>query len=67
MHESVEVQKKGEMGQGVIAMMDLLLKDLENQLTVGATEEKNAQEYAESRFASVRLPFLFVCCFSLWR
>jgi archaellum component FlaC len=42
------VQKKGEMGAGVIAMMDLLLKDLDNQITVGETEEKNAQEDYET-------------------
>ena len=54
MHESVEVQKEGQMGQGVIAMMDLLLKDLENQLTVGATEEKNAQEDYETAMADAK-------------
>jgi hypothetical protein len=54
MHESVEVQKQGQMGQGVIAMMDLLLKDLENQLTVGATEEKNAQEDYETAMADAK-------------
>jgi len=54
---------KGEMGAGVIAMMDLLLKDLDNQITVGETEEKNAQEdyetfsadSAEKRTADVKL------------
>merc|ERR1719253_1578079 len=63
MHETVQVQKKGEMGAGVIAMMDLLLKDLDNQITVGETEEKNAQEdyetfsadSAEKRTADVKL------------
>jgi len=51
MHESAEVQKKSEMGQGVIALMDLLLKDIENQITVGETEEKNAQEDYETFMA----------------
>jgi len=54
MHESAEVQKKDEMGQGVIAMMDLLLKDIENQLTVGNTEEKNAQEDYEQAMADAK-------------
>jgi hypothetical protein len=49
--ENAEVNKKGEMGQGVIAMMDLLLKDLEGQITVGKTEEKNAQEDYETFMA----------------
>merc|ERR1719253_1999983 len=42
--EHVQTQKKGEEGAGVIAMMDLLLKDLQGQITVGETDEKNAQE-----------------------
>merc|ERR1740117_2667932 len=46
-----ELKKKDEMGQGVIAMMDLLLKDIDNQLTVGETEEKNAQEDYETLMA----------------
>jgi len=54
MHETVQVEKKGEMGAGVIAMMDLLLKDLDNQLTVGATEEKNAQEDYETAMADAK-------------
>merc|ERR1740130_1745616 len=54
LQESVEVQKKDEMGQGVIAMMDLLLKDIENQLTVGNTEEKNAQEDYETAMADAK-------------
>jgi hypothetical protein len=40
----VHDQKKGEEANGVIAMMDLLLKDLEGQMTVAETDEKNAQE-----------------------
>jgi septal ring factor EnvC (AmiA/AmiB activator) len=40
----VHDQKKGEEANGVIAMMDLLLKDLESQMTVAETDEKNAQE-----------------------
>jgi hypothetical protein len=46
-----QYKKKAEEGAGVIAMMDLLLKDLENQITVGKTEEKNAQEDYETLMA----------------
>jgi len=42
--EHVQSQKKTQEGAGVIAMMDLLLKDLQGQITVGETDEKNAQE-----------------------
>merc|ERR1712072_55868 len=35
-------KKTGESG-GVIAMIDLLVKDLDNEMTVGKTEEKDAQ------------------------
>merc|ERR1719287_206837 len=34
--------------------MDLLLKDIENQLTVGNTEEKNAQEDYETAMADAK-------------
>jgi hypothetical protein len=43
-HMHQEVQKKTEESAGVIAMMDLLLKDLESQMQVAETDEKNAQE-----------------------
>merc|ERR1719310_557899 len=49
--DSVEFKKKGQEAAGVIAMMDLLLKDLENQINVGETEEKNAQEDYETLMA----------------
>jgi hypothetical protein len=45
------VQKKTQESGGVIAMMDLLTKDLDNQITVGTTEEKNAQEDYETAMA----------------
>jgi len=53
MHSQSEdaVKKSSEAGAGVIAMMDLLSKDLENQITVGETEEKNAQEDYETAMA----------------
>jgi len=35
--------KKGEESTGVIAMIDLLIRDLEKELTEAATEEKNSQ------------------------
>jgi hypothetical protein len=41
--------KKAEESNGVIAMMDLLVQDLEKEMTVAETEEKNAQaEYEET-------------------
>jgi len=43
-HMHQDVQKKTEESAGVIAMMDLLLKDLESQMQVAETDEKNAQE-----------------------
>jgi len=43
----VQVHKAQE-SSGVIAMMDLLSKDLEHQITVAQTEEKNAQEDYET-------------------
>jgi len=50
-HDEVEVQKKTEMGAGVIAMMDLLTKDLASQNQVAETDEKNAQEDYETAMA----------------
>jgi chromosome segregation ATPase len=42
-------RKKGEETTGVIAMIDLLIRDLDKELTEAATEEKNAQkEYEEA-------------------
>jgi hypothetical protein len=40
-------KKSGESG-GVMAMMDLLVADLEKEMTVAETEEKNAKEEYES-------------------
>merc|ERR1719198_2861372 len=36
-------KKKGEESNGVIAMIDLLVKDLDKEMTVAKTEEKDAQ------------------------
>jgi chromosome segregation ATPase len=36
--------KKGEESNGVITMIDMLVADLEKEMTVAETEEKNAQE-----------------------
>jgi len=36
-------QKKSEESNGVIAMVDLLVKDLDKEMTEASTEEKNAQ------------------------
>merc|ERR1719301_130823 len=36
-------KKRGEESGGVIAMIDLLIKDLEKEMTVAKTEEKDAQ------------------------
>jgi len=36
-------QKKGEQSNGVIAMIDLLIKDLDKEMTEAETEERNAQ------------------------
>merc|ERR1719238_662029 len=44
-------QKKGEESSGVIAMMDLLLKDLTKEITEMETEEKLAQEDYEKFMA----------------
>mmetsp|Transcript_96616 Transcript_96616/g.272801 ORF Transcript_96616/g.272801 Transcript_96616/m.272801 type:complete len:697 (-) Transcript_96616:60-2150(-) len=40
--------KKSEESGGCIAMMDLLVKDLEKEMTVAEAEEKNAQEDYET-------------------
>jgi len=36
-------KKKGEESTGVIAMIDLLIKDLDKEMTIAKTEEKDAQ------------------------
>jgi len=41
-------KKKGEESNGVIAMIDLLIKDLDKEMTVAKTEEKDAQGDYES-------------------
>merc|ERR1719253_870357 len=38
-----EYKKKSEDTNGVIAMIDLLVKDLDKEMTVAETEEKDAQ------------------------
>merc|ERR1719478_702796 len=43
--------KKGEESRGVIAMIDLLIKDLENEITTMTAEEKAAQEDYETFMA----------------
>merc|ERR1719407_351411 len=43
--------KKGEESSGVIAMMDLLIKDLAKEITEMETEEKLAQEDYEKFMA----------------
>merc|ERR1712087_1085880 len=47
--------KKGEEGTGVIAMIDLLVKDLEKELTEATTEEKNAQADYEQLMSDAAL------------
>lgn len=42
-----EYSKKSEESNGVIGMMDLLIRDLEKEMTVAETEEKNSQEEYE--------------------
>jgi len=44
-------KKKGDESNGVIAMMDLLVKDLDEEMTVAETEEKNAQAEYEQTIA----------------
>merc|ERR1719453_240165 len=39
--------KKSEESNGVIGMMDLLIRDLQKEITEAETEEKNAQEEYE--------------------
>merc|ERR1719145_480050 len=39
-----EYKKKSEDSNGVIAMIDLLIKDLDKEMTVSTTEEKDAQQ-----------------------
>ena len=59
-HSHVESQKAQQESAGVIAMMDLLLKDLAGQMTVAETEEKNAQEDYENAMASrLEIPAAF--------
>merc|ERR1712194_252394 len=43
--------KKGGESGGVVAMMDLLVKDLDQEMTIGETEEKNAQAEYEQTIA----------------
>jgi hypothetical protein len=50
----VHSQKAQQESAGAIAMMDLLLKDLESQMTIAETEEKNAQEDYESAMADAK-------------
>merc|ERR1719210_166215 len=47
-------QKKGQEQSGVVAMMDLLLTDLEKDMTEGEVEEKNAQSEYETFMADSR-------------
>merc|ERR550514_254896 len=53
-HSQVQSQKAQQESAGVIAMMDLLLKDLAGQMTVAETEEKNAQEDYEKAMADAK-------------
>jgi septal ring factor EnvC (AmiA/AmiB activator) len=46
--------KKTEESAGVIAMIDLLVKDLDTELTEAATEEKNAQEEYDKTIADAK-------------
>jgi len=41
-------KKKGEESNGIIAMLDLLIKDLDKELTVAKTEEKDSQSDYET-------------------
>jgi septal ring factor EnvC (AmiA/AmiB activator) len=41
--EKPKYAKKGEESQGALQMMDLLVKDLDKEMTVGTAEEKDAQ------------------------
>merc|ERR1719221_31695 len=44
-------QKKGEESQGVIAMIDLLVRDLDKEMTEAQTQEKNSQKTYEELMA----------------
>merc|ERR1719245_2498903 len=44
-------QKKGQQSTGVLAMIDLLAKDLDKEMTEAETEEKNAQANYEQLMA----------------
>jgi len=46
--EAPEYSKKSEESTGVIAMMDMLIQDLEKEVTEAETEEKDAQSDYES-------------------
>jgi hypothetical protein len=50
----VHSQKAQQESAGALAMMDLLLKDLQSQMTVAETDEKNAQEDYESAMADAK-------------
>jgi chromosome segregation ATPase len=60
--EAPSYSKKSEESNGVIAMMDILVKDLDKEMTVAEADEKNAQEdyertmkdSAEKRAADVK-------------
>merc|ERR550537_664171 len=54
MQIEMHVQKAQQESAGVIAMMDLLLKDLASQMTVAETDEKNAQEDYETAMADAK-------------
>merc|ERR1740138_140317 len=41
--EKASYSKKSEESQGALQMLDLLVKDLDKEMTVGTTEEKDAQ------------------------
>merc|ERR1719382_429804 len=47
--------KKTEESSGVIAMIDLLVKDLDTELTEAGTEEKNAQEEYDKTIADAKV------------
>eukprot|EP00929_Paragymnodinium_shiwhaense_P014906 TRINITY_DN1228_c0_g2_i1.p1 TRINITY_DN1228_c0_g2~~TRINITY_DN1228_c0_g2_i1.p1 ORF type:complete len:762 (-),score=311.17 TRINITY_DN1228_c0_g2_i1:123-2336(-) len=46
-----EFKKKSEESNGVIAMMDLLVKDLDKEMTIAEAEEKDAQADYEAAMA----------------
>merc|ERR1719482_2419647 len=46
-----EYKKKGEESNGVIGMMDMLIGDLEKEMTEARVEEENAQEEYEQFMA----------------